>query len=150
MRRSAGENDYLHRDFHGALSVGIKYVHEHYGEDAVRAYLWQFARAFYAPLTDALRCRGLAALEEHYRRVYDLEGGDVRFDRSDDRLRIEVPACPAVTHMRAQGYPVARLFRETIATVATAVCHGTDFDAELLEYDDETGRSVCRFFRRVP
>jgi len=148
MRRSAADNEYLHRDFHGALSAGIEYLHEQYGEDAVREYLWQFATAFYAPLTEALRRRGLAALEEHYRRVYDLEGGDVRFDRSEGELRIAVKASPAVTHMRRQGYPVARMFRETIGTVARAVCHGTDFDAELLEYDDETGRSVCRFYRK--
>lgn len=150
MRRSAADNEYLHRDFHGALSAGIEYLHEHYGEDAVGEYLWQFGRAFYAPLTDALRDRGLIALEEHYRRVYDLEGGDVHFDRSEDELRIDVRACPAVMHMRTQGYPVARLFKETTATVARAICHGTDFDAELLDCDDRTGRSVCRFFRRAP
>jgi len=150
MRRFAGDNEYLHRDFHGALSAGIEYVHQRYGEDAVGEYLWQFARAFYAPLTDAVRDRGLAALEEHYRRVYDLEGGDVQFDGSENELRIEVRACPAVMHMRKQGYPVARLFRETVGTVAKAICCGTDFDAELLAYDDQTGHSVCRFYRRAP
>lgn len=150
VRRFRSDNEYLHRDFHGALSAGIEYLHAHYGEQAVVEYLWQFARAFYAPLTDALRRRGLVALEEHYRRVYDLEGGEAHFQRSDDQLRIEVHACPAVMHMRSQGYPVARLFRETLATVGKAICHGTGFDAELLEYDDQTGRSVCRFTRRAP
>jgi hypothetical protein len=145
MRRTAGDNEYLHRDFHGALSAGIEYRHENSGEDAVREYLWQFARAFYAPLTDALRRRGLAALEEHFRTVYELEGGEVRLARSEDELRIEVDACPAVLHMRERGYPVARLFRETTATVNRAICHDTPFAAELLEYDEQTGRSVQRF-----
>jgi len=112
MRRSAGDNEYRHRDFHGALSAGIEYLHEHYGDDAVREYLWQFARTFYAPLTEALRARGLVALEEHFRKVYDLEGGAAQFHRSEDELRIEVVACPAVTHVRKQGYPVAKLFHE--------------------------------------
>jgi hypothetical protein len=147
MRRAAGDNKYLHRDFHGALSAGIEYLEEKYGEDAVREYLWQFARSFYAPLTEALGRRGLVALEEHFRRVYDLEGGEVRFTRSDDELRIEVDACPAVTHMRKQGYSVARLFHETKGTVGKAICCGTGFEAELLEYDDQTGRSVQKFFR---
>ena len=147
MRRTASDNEYLHRDFHGALSAGIEHLHETYGEEAVRAYLWQFARAFYAPLSEALRLRGLVALEEHFRKVYGLEGGEVRFTRSEDELRIEVDACPAVAHMRRRGYPVARLFRETTATVHRAICHQTPFAAELLEYDDETGRSIQRFYR---
>ena len=150
MHRTAGDNEYLHRDFHGALSVGIEYLHTHYGEEAVREYLWQFARTFYSPLTEALNRRGLVVLEEHFRNIYALEGGDVRFALSDDELRIEVDACPAVMHMRRQGYPVARLFRETTEIVNRAICHETPFAAEVLDYDDETGRSVQRFHRRQP
>jgi hypothetical protein len=147
MRREAGDNQYLHPDFHGALSAGIEYLHQRYGEQAVREYLWQFARTFYTPLSDDLRRRGLVALEEHFRRIYDLEGGAVRFTRSLDELRIEVDACPAVTHMRGRGYPVARLFRETTDTVNRALCHQTAFAAELLDYDEETGRSIQVFYR---
>ncbi len=150
MRRTSRDNRYLHRDFHGALSVGIEYVHENYGPEAVREYLWQFARTFYAPLTESLKRRGLVALEEHFRTIYELEGGEVRFLSSEDELRIEVEACPAVMHMRKQGYPVARLFRETTDTVNRAICDGTPFAAELIEYDEQTGRSVQRFYRRKP
>ncbi len=148
MHRTAGDNEYLHRDFHGALSAGIEYLHEVFGEEAVREYLWQFARAFYAPLTAALNRQGLVALEAHFRSIYELEGGNARFVWSEDELRIEVEACPAVTHMRKRGYPVARLFRETTETVNRAICHRTPFVAELLNYDDQTGRSVQRFYRR--
>lgn len=147
MHRTASDNEYLHQDFHGALSASIEYLHESYGEQAVRDYLWQFARAFYAPLTEDLSRRGLVALEEHFRKIYDLEGGEVRFARPEDELRIEVDACPTVTHMRRQGYPVARLFRETTDTVNRAICHETPFTAELTEYDDETGSNVQRFYR---
>ena len=150
MHREAGDNRYLHPDFHGALSAGIEYLHERYGEGAVREYLWQFARAFYAPLTADLRARGLVALEEHFRRIYDLEGVTVRCHRVQDELRIQVDACPAVAHMRRHGYPVARLFRETTDTVNQAICHQTAFVAQLLDYDEETGRGVQRFYRRQP
>ena len=149
MHREAADNKYLHPDFHGALSVGIEYLHEKYGEQAVRQYLWQFARTFYAPLTEALKTRGLAALAEHFRTIYELEGEAARLTLSEDELRIEVDACPAVKHMRQRGYPVARLFRETTETVNRAICHETPFAAELVEYDDLTGRSIQRFFRRT-
>ena len=148
VHRSAGDNQYLHRDFHGALSVGIEYLHEHYGEDAVRRYLWQFARVFYAPLTDALNARGLIVLDEHFRHLYQLEGGTADFRLSESELEIRVEACPAVSHMREQGYPVARLFRETTDTVNRAICDQTPFAAELVQYVEVTGRSVQRFYRR--
>ena len=32
-------------------------------------------------------------------------------------------------------------------TVNQAICHETAFAAELTEYDDETGRSIQRFYR---
>ncbi|MHB8899539.1 MAG: hypothetical protein ACYC6Y_12390 [Thermoguttaceae bacterium] len=150
MHREASDNAYLHKDFHGALSAGIEYLHETYGEEAVRQYLWQLARSYYAPLTASLAERGLLALEEHFRKLYELEGGVVRIERTDDELRIEVEACPAVTHMREHGYAVARLFRETTGTVNRAICEGTPFAAELVEYDESTGRSVQRFSRSSP
>ena len=148
MRRSAGDNEYLHRDFHGALSVGLEYLRENYGEQAVRDYLAQFARAFFAPLTDSIKQRGLVALEEYFRSIYDREGGEVEFARSEDELRIEVKTCPAVSHMREKGYPVATLFHETSASVNRAICEGTPFLAELLDYDEETGSCVQRFTRK--
>jgi len=148
MHREAGDNQYLHRDFHGALSAGIQYLHVHYGAAAVREYLWQFGRAFYAPLTEDIRRRGLAALEDHFRGIYELEGGDVRFTRSEDELRIDVTTCPAVTHMRTHDYAVAELFSETTATVNRAICHDTPFEAELLDYDEQTGGGTQRFYRR--
>ncbi len=148
MHRSADDNEYIHRDFHGALSVGIQYLHENFGEEAVRQYLTQFGRAFYAPLTEDVQRRGLIALEEHFRRIYALEGGDVRFVRSEDELRIEVDACPVVSHMREHRYPVAQLFRETTATINRAICAETPYAAELLNYDEQTGRGTQRFYRR--
>jgi hypothetical protein len=150
MRRTGSDNKYLHQDFHGALSAGIEYLHVNYGEDAVRQYLWQFAKTFYAPLTQALRSRGLVALQEHFSHIYDLEGGAVHITLSEAQLQIEVNACPAVMHMRNQGYPVARLFRETTDTVNRAICDLTPYAAELLAYDEWTGRSIQRFYRSEP
>lgn len=148
MRRLASDNVYLHKDFHGALSVGIEYLDTHFGPDSVRDYLRQFTRSFYAPLVEDVKKRGLTALREHFHRIYKIEGVDIDTTISEDELVIEVEACPAVTHMREHGYPVARLFHETTKTVNEALCEGTPFSAELVEYDEETGRSVQRFFRR--
>ena len=148
MRRSASDNEYLHKDFHGALSCGIEYLHSNFGADAVRQYLREFALSFYAPLRASLKERGLPALREHFEKLYETEGGGVEFEDAPDELVVRVEACPAVQHMRAQGYPIARLFQETTRTVDQALCEDTPYVAELTEYDEETGRSVQRFFRR--
>jgi len=148
MRRSASDNEYLHKDFHGALSCGIEYLHRNFGPEAVRQYLREFALSYFAPLRAALRERGLPALRDHFEKLYETEGGDVQLECGPDELLVRVAACPAVQHMRVQGYPVARLFHETTRTVDEALCEGTPYAAELTEYDPETGRSVQRFFRR--
>jgi len=149
MARRASDNEYLHRDFHGALSAGIDYLHENYGEEAVREYLRRFTVSWYAPLIERVKRTGLSALHDHFRELYEREGGRVELTLDDDELVVKVDACPAVMHMRSQGYRVARLFHETTRTVNEALCTGTGFEAELVEYDPETGRSVRRFSRRA-
>ena len=148
MRREASDNVYLHRDFHGTLSRGIGYLHENFGEEAVREYLREFTNGYFAPLKEEIKQRGLPALKEYFEDLYEKEGGDAEITLSDDELSIRVAACPAVTHMRQQGYQVANMFYETTKTVNEALVADTDFAAELVEYDDETGRSVQRFYRR--
>ncbi len=147
MRRKGSDNIYLHKDFHGALSAGIEYLDQHYGEEAVREYLRQFASSFYAPLVESVKKRGLVALKEHFEKVYQVEGGSIQITFSEDELVLKVKACPAVTHMRKHGYPVARLFYETVRTVNETLCEGTPFSAELIEYNEETGSSIQCFYK---
>lgn len=147
VTRKASQNIYLHKDFHGALSLGLIYVQEHFGDDAVREYLYDFARAFYAPLTSLLKERGLIALKEHFEKIYNLEGGDISIAFGKDELVIDVKACPAVMHMRSHNYPVSKLFAETIRTVNMAICEDTSFAFELISYEEQTGRRIERFYR---
>jgi len=148
MDRRAADNVYLHRDFHGAFSNALIYLEERFGPEAVREYLRGFARRFYGPLRVEIGERGLPAIAEHVRRIYADEGADVCLELDDDVLIVRVAACPAVAHMRAHGHRVAPLWRETTAAVNAAICEGSAYDFDLLEYDEETGASVGRFTRR--
>jgi hypothetical protein len=149
MRRRAADNPYLHKDFHGALSCGIQYLHDRYGAESVRDYLRQFTDAWHAPLKAALRERGLAAVAEYVTRIYETEGADFAVEGGGEELVLRVAACPAVMHMREHGYPVADLWIETTRTVYDRLCEGTPFAFELVEYEEATGRSVQRFSRRA-
>ncbi|MBN2294739.1 MAG: hypothetical protein JXM70_20085 [Pirellulales bacterium] len=148
IERSAADNEYMHKDFHGALSAGLDYIAEHYGEDAVREYLHDFGTSYYAPLKKELVERGLVAVKEYYAKIYEAESAEFEISMSDDELRIDVAACPAVMHMRKKNYKVSPLFVETTRTVNEAICEGTPFVFELVEYDEKTGKSVQRFYRR--
>ena len=150
ITRKASDNPYLHKDFHGVISNGIEYLESRFGEQAVRDYLREFALAFYEPLREALRSRGLVALKEHFERIYLAEGAAVSIRLYADELVLDVPRCPAVTYMREHGYRVARLFLETTRTVNEAICEGTAYAAQLVEYDERDGRSIQRFCRRKP
>lgn len=148
MRRQASDNEYLHKDFHKALSGGIEYLHINYGERAVSDYLRQFANTFYVSLKEDLKQRGLVAIKEHYEKIYKIEGGKIDIVFSEDEFILKVEACPAVTHLRKNSYPVARLFRETTKAVNEVICEGSDFVFELIEYDKQTGQSIQRFYRK--
>lgn len=136
----------VHKDFHGALSYGLQFLDDHFGEAGVRDFLTGLADTVYAPLVEALRQRGLPALREHWQRVFELEGGEVAIEEEDGGLTLTVSRCPALAHLRARGYDVARCFCEHTRIVNEAVCQAAGFEAQV-EYDEEAGRCVQRFRR---
>ncbi len=151
MIRQAADNVYLHKDFHSALNVALIYLHEHYGQAAVREYLDQFASKFYAPLKQAIRERGLDPLQEHFQKIYASEGGEVAIIRpGPDSLLIEVTVCPAVEHIRKSKNQVYPLFHLTHEVVNNSICQGTPFQAELVNYQPATGACLQRFTKRSP
>ncbi len=150
MRRQAADNEYLHKDFHGAMSCGIQYLQDTYGPEAVIEYLRRFTDAYHSPLKQKLIERGLPALAEYTRDIYELEGGDIEIDLNENEMLLRVAECPAVKHMKEHGYRVADMWVETTRTVNERLCEATPLGFELIEYDERTGRSVQRFYRRQP
>ena len=88
-------------------------------------------------------------MAEHYRRIYTTEQADFTLDCDENEMTLKVTGCPAVMHMRKNGYLMAEMFIETVRTVNEVLCEDTPFASELVEYDPQTGRSVQRFYRRV-
>lgn len=149
MQRQAADNTYLHRDFHAALNLGIRYLREQFGAEAVRDYVRGFARAYHAPLRAHLQAGDLAPLAEHIRRIHALEGADVEIELAADELVVRAPFCPAVRHIRSLGQEPDEAFVETTRCLNEGLCADTPFAAELLRYDPATGASVQRFARRA-
>ena len=123
-------------------------IEKKFGPDAVREYLRDFARSFYVPVKQQLLDFGLIALKERFEKIYRHEGGSFSIDFAEDEMTVKVDACPGVTFMRKNKLVVSALWNETYRTTYETICEGTPFAGELLEYDEQTGRSVMRFWRR--
>lgn len=148
IRRRAADNEYLHKDFHGAMNLALEYLRKRFGAGAVRDYLRQYARSFHAPLTARLRRHGLGVLEDYIKKTYALEGAPVSVRRTQGELVFKTRYCPAVKHIRRLKLAVSPLFIETERTVYGAICENTPYRHELISYDKRTGRSIQRFSRK--
>lgn len=136
----------VHKDFHGALSYGMQFVVENYGLDGLERYLDRLADSVYAPLVERLKTEGLDALRTHWTHVFDLEGGEYEFRTDGNALVFEVKKCPAIAHMKAQGYAIAPHFCEHTRLMNAAICKRAGYECSV-EYDQDAGQCVQRFWK---
>jgi hypothetical protein len=148
INQKTSDNTYFHPDFHIALNHCIEYLHQSFGDEAVREYLMQFASAYFAPLKKALMEKGLLAIKEHYEKIYKIENAVFGMNISLNDLNIHLSESPAVMHIKANGHRVTSLYRETVTSVNKEICRDTDYDCEVIDYYDENGAYHLRFFRR--
>ena len=104
LSRKASDNRYYHKDFHIALNYGIEYLRQKFGKEAFKEHLVQFA--------DALK--GMFAINEHYEKIYQIEGTNFGRSFSPEKLIIRLFASPAVMHIKSNGHRVSTIFRETV------------------------------------
>ncbi len=90
------DNEYLHKDFHGALCYAIKYLDDNFGEKATEDYLAQVGSTYFKPLAKELQKDGLQALEKHWRHIFEKEQGEFRIYYDGSALVLEVNKCPAI------------------------------------------------------
>lgn len=147
MDRSASDNEYLHPDFHGALSAGLIYLSDNFGENSVKEYVARFARKYHKKLISKIKQNGLIELQKHYEELYKIEKGNVSFENTDNGILMKVPECPAVKHMREKDYPVSGCWIETERSLNATICEEAGYKYELIEYNPETGASIQRFYK---
>jgi hypothetical protein len=136
----------VHKDFHGALSYGMQFLDDHLGQDGTRDFLSGLAASVYRPLVEDVRARGVAALRDHWRRVFELEGGEIELREDGDILELRVLRCPAIAHMKQHHYAIAQRYCEHTRIVNEAVCRAAGFECDV-DYDQSVGRCVQRFWR---
>ena len=150
MVRKASDNKYLHKDFHNILNIGLNYVKDKYGDEAVKEYIRQIALTYYAPLKDEIRKKGLDAIEAHIKDVYEKEEwiDHVSFARLRTRLTVSIDECPGVSHIKKSGGQVSPLYIQTTKTLYETICESTKYEFELISYDEKSGKAEFVFVSR--
>ncbi len=149
LKHTASEGPYFHPDFHIALNYGLEYLREHFGKEAVREFLVQFAANHHQPLKKKIAVKGLHAIREHFENIFKIEKAKFEMKTARDELVIALAGSPAVRHIRAGGHEISPLFHETVITVNKELCRDTPFDCELLEYEKETGAYRIKFYKKA-
>ena len=142
----ARDHDYLHRDFHGALCYGIKYLDDHYGPEATAEYLRQLAHNCYGPVIAQLKREGLKALEKHWRELFTREGGKFTLEYQEDVLVLTIQECPAILHLKAINQLFTTRYCQTTVVVNEAICAEAGFQCSC-EYEPGAGRCVQKFWK---
>jgi len=147
MDVKASDNEYFHRDFHISGKRGLEYVGKKYGDEAVREYLTRFAKAYYAPLVEKVKDRGLEALREHIERIYAVEKASdwVTCAISDTALVVTVSRCPGVTYITESGNDPTKWYIECTRTVNQTIADMCGLSFTLLSYEEATGAAKYRF-----
>ena len=142
--------EHVHKDFHGAMSFALRFLSDRYGRGEMEEYLRRVAKEVYGPLRKRLKEEGLKALEEHWRKVFTLEGAeegkDFTLSYEDGALVLRVLRCPAVWHIKERGYKLSEDFCETTRIVNEGICLPAGYGCSV-DYERGAGRCVQRFWR---
>ncbi|PWM47051.1 MAG: hypothetical protein DBX47_01330 [Clostridiales bacterium] len=144
MERRASDNKYLHKDFHVSLDLGIAYVGDRYGEDAVKEYLTDYAKSYYCKMT-------LAELDEYFKKIYEAEDASDVLKTSivENSLTVEVSECPAMKFMRSTGHEPSKYYGYTTKILYAVLAQICGFEFNLSDYDEKTGKAKF-IFSEVP
>ncbi len=147
MERKATDNDYFHRDFHSSMNMGIHYLGERFGQEAVEMYLTRYTMHVYRPVIEKICLMGLSAIEETLRETYEKEkaADALVLTRTSDSLTVHVRYCPAVRHLRQTGRIVSPWYRYTTETVMRILAEKAGAVFSMIQYDEETGAACYTF-----
>lgn len=149
MTRKAADNQYLHRDFHNILNLGLDYLADRFGPASVVGYLTDFADHFHAPEIETIQKEGLSAVAAIFQQTYASENADgvLSFEEKEGALLIRIDACPAVRHIRKLGDKPSRFYALTTSIVWGRIARRSGIGFEPLFYDPATGAAEYLFYQ---
>lgn len=147
MDRRSADNEYFHPEFHSSMNMGIDYLGEKFGGDAVCTYLERYTRNVYGKVISLIKEKGLPVLEETIKSTYEKEKSPdiVQTVIDKDTLYVKVISCPAVSYLKKSGRTVSKWYCYTTQTVMETMAKEAGYKFTLLSYDYETGAAEYKF-----
>ena len=147
MDRKAGDNEYFHPDFHSSMNMGIHYLGENYGIDAVKEYLTRYTKNVYHREISEIKEKGLSAIESKILDTYKKEKAEDAVSTSveNGKLTVNVKYCPAVKHLKKTGREVSKWYVYTTETVMQVLADQAGYKFEMEAYDEENGNARYTF-----
>ena len=149
IERKASDNKYLHRDFHISADIGIAYIGEKYGDDAVKEYLTQYTRSFYKLFVKEVKAKGLVILKNNFEKIFKNEewSSYLHCSFTEMELKIKIDKCPAVTYMKSMGHIPSKWYKETTCTVYAVLAEMCGLRFEINYYNEYDGSTEFRFLK---
>ena len=142
MERRTYDNKYLHRDFHATLDIGMAYVGEHFGDAQVDAYLAQYVKTRYTPMT-------LEQLEAYFQKVYQAEEAQqwLHTQLKEGTLSVKIDRCPGLDYLNAHG-GASPWYYKTTSVLYGELAKLCGFEFQMGQYDPATGETDFVFVEK--
>lgn len=132
----------IHKDFHGALSAGFKFLSDKYGKDVLEEYLIQIAENIYGGLIKKIKNNGLLEIEKLWNRIFEEEKGEFKIKRKGDKeIILEVKKCPAIHHMKEKNYPIYYDFCVQCKVINTVIAQKAGY---IFQINYDVGKGKCK------
>lgn len=139
MERRAYDNKYLHRDFHATMDIGIAYLGDRFGEEALDRFLVQYVQTRYKPMS-------LRELETYFLDIYKAEEAEDALQTcvKDGKLAVKVAYCPALQYLNAHG-GASKWNHKTTTVMYPALAELCGLKFQLIAFNEDTGAAEFAF-----
>lgn len=144
LDRKSSDNEYLHKDFHGALCFAIKYLDDNFGPESSAEYLKQVGESYFMPLSAQLKNKGLPALANHFQDIFEKENSRFSIRYENEMLILQVHECPAISHLKKNNQLFTERFCETTVVVNDTICKNAGYSCSCT-YEPGQGTCVQKF-----
>jgi hypothetical protein len=109
-------------DFYFAINATFRFVLARFGPDGLRKYWTDLGARYFAPVAARWKAGGLAAVADYWSAFFAAEpDADVDVQQTPDAVTVEVRACPAIKHLRANGRVIVPCFCQHCYFISDAI-----------------------------
>ena len=141
------EKRYIHKNFHGALSVCLEFLDKNFGKKEVEEYLKQVAKSIYGWLIKKIKKGGLFEVEKYWNEIFKEEEGEFKIERKGNKeIILKIERCPAISFMKEKNYPIYYNFCIQCKIINEFIGEKTGFNFDI-KYDID-GKCEQKFIKK--